>query len=511
MNKPIQFPLLVSAFALPFLTISPRVHGQETATLTTLHSFSALDSSGNNSDGANPIAGLIPASSGNFYGAADEGGTSGGGAVYEITPNGTLTILANFGSDGYSPYGSPIFGSDGNLYGTTDTGGSHSSGTAYQLSLTGDLTYLHTFGGDNGSGSLPKAPLILGRDGNFYGTTYDGGSHGDGAIFQLTPSGTVTVIYSFDGSAGDGTNPHSSLIQATDGNFYGTTLKGGVNGDGTVFQFNPDGVLTTLHSFGSSTADGSAPYAALIQGTDGNFYGTTHDGAASGDGTVFRITAAGALTTLHSFGGSDGASPYAALFQGADGNFYGSTESGGASGLGTIFQLTPSGVLTTLYSFSGPDGSGPEGALIESGNGVYYGTTANGGTNNSGTVFALTLHPGFFTGETALSDGVYYLAFSNGNYFGYYSFLSEANYFYHFDLGYEYVFDAKDGHDGVYFYDFKSSDFFYTSPTFPFPYLYDFNLNTVLYYYPDPNNAGHYNTDGIRYFYDFATGTIITR
>ena len=122
-----------------------------------------------------------------------------------------------------------------------------------------------------------------------------------------------------------------------------------------------------------------------------------------------------------------------------------------------------------------------------------------------------TSTPAFFTGEVALANGVYYLAFANGNYFGYYSFLPNPAYIYHFDLGFEYVFDAADGKSGVYFYDFASGTFFYTSPTFPFPYLYDFSLNSVLYYYPDPNNAGHYNTNGIRYFYDFNTGAIITK
>ena len=126
-------------------------------------------------------------------------------------------------------------------------------------------------------------------------------------------------------------------------------------------------------------------------------------------------------------------------------------------------------------------------------------------------VGATGMHPAFFTGETALSNGVYYLAFANGSYFGYYSFLTDSHYIYHFDLGYEYVFDAADGHGGVYFYDFKSSTFFYTSPSFPFPYLYDFTLNAVLYYYPDPSNPGHYDTNGVRYFYDFATGGIIMK
>ena len=120
-------------------------------------------------------------------------------------------------------------------------------------------------------------------------------------------------------------------------------------------------------------------------------------------------------------------------------------------------------------------------------------------------------YPAFFDGQSALSGGVYYLAFPNGNYFGYYSFLTDPNYLFHFDMGYEYIFDANDGKSGVYLYDFKSNGFFYTSPSFPFPYLYDFALNSVVYYYPDPNNAGHYNTNGVRYFYVFNTGQIIAK
>ena len=119
--------------------------------------------------------------------------------------------------------------------------------------------------------------------------------------------------------------------------------------------------------------------------------------------------------------------------------------------------------------------------------------------------------PPFFNGETPLSNGVYYLQFSNNNFFGYYSYLTDPHYIYHFDLGYEYVFDAKDGKGGVYLYDFYSNDFFYSSPTFPFPYLYDFGLQSVLYYYPDPNRAGHYDTDGYRFFYEFKTGKIISK
>ena len=317
-----------------------------------------------------------------------------------------------------------------------------------------------------------------------------------------TTTTTLTTLHQFSALDSNGEN--------SDGNFYGTTSSGGTSGDGTVFMLTPAGVLTTLYSF-DGAAHGATPYAALIQATDGNFYGVTHNGGANGAGTVFQITSTGVFTTLHTFDVSDGSTPRAALVQGQDGNLYGSTEAGGAAGDGTLFEITPAGVLTTLYSFSGSDGADPEGAMTQGADGTFYGTTAAGGANNNGTVFRLTVYPGFFTGQTALGSGVYYLAFPNGDYFGYYSYLTDPHYLYHFDLGYEYVFDAADGKGGVYLYDFKSQHFFYSSPAFPFPYLYDFSLNTVLYYYPDPSNPGHYNTDGYRFFYRFDNGQIIVQ
>ena len=172
----------------------------------------------------------------------------------------------------------------------------------------------------------------------------------------------------------------------------------------------------------------------------------------------------------------------------------------------------------------------PAGLAINTASGLISGIPTAAGvypvvlsaTNTAGTgTVTLTLtvtglpgHVAFFTGEAALGNGVYYLSFANGNYFGYYGYLNVAGdpyYLYHFDLGYEYIFDAADGNRGVYFYDFASQTFFYTSPTFPFPYLYDFTLNTVLYYYPDPNHAGRYNTNGYRFFYRFDTGQIFVK
>jgi uncharacterized repeat protein (TIGR03803 family) len=176
--------------------------------------------------------------------------------------------------------------------------------------------------------------LFQGTDGNFYGTTANGGASGSGTVFQMTPSGTLTTLHPFTGGS-DGAYPYAGLIQGTDGNFYGTTVQGGASGRGTVFQMTPSGTLTTLHPF-MGGSEGAYPYAGLIQGTDGNFYGTTYEGGASGRGTVFQMTPSGTLTTLHPFmGGSEGA------------NFYGTTYQGGAGGYyETVFQITPSGTLT---------------------------------------------------------------------------------------------------------------------------------------------------------------------
>ena len=245
---------------------------------------------------------------------------------------------------------------------------------------------------------------------------------------------------------------------------------------------------------------------------------TNRDGGPSGggNGTIYKITSAGQLTTLHVFTStSDGSGPTASFVLGTDGNLYTTTQNGGTHGTGNIYQCTPAGVVTSLYSFNANATSSynPYSGVLAANDGTFYGLAETGGASGVGSVYRLTFdaHPPFFDDAVSLSNGVEYLQFASGNYFGYFSFLSDPHYVYHFDLGYEYVFDAADDYDGVYLYDFRSSTFFYTSPSFPFPYLYDFTLNTVLYYYPDPNHPGRYNTDGTRYFYDFATGKIITK
>jgi uncharacterized repeat protein (TIGR03803 family) len=199
---------------------------------------------------------------------------------------------------------------------------------------------LHTFAKTGTDGQTPYAGVIQGNDGNLYGTTYFGGGSGFGTVFKVTPSGTETVLYSFAGGS-DGEHPYAGVIQGSDGNFYGTTYQGGANGYGTVFKITPSGTETVLYSFAGGSSDGANPEAGLTQGSDGNFYGNTYLGGAGNLGTVFEITPSGTETVLHAFAGgsSDGANPSANLIQSSDGNLYGSTGAGGTSGDGTFFKV----------------------------------------------------------------------------------------------------------------------------------------------------------------------------
>jgi uncharacterized repeat protein (TIGR03803 family) len=245
---------------------------------------------------------------------------------------------------------------------------------------------------------------VQAANGDFYGTTYLGGSKNEGTVFKITPTGTFTTLHSFCSQTGcaDGENPFAVLVLGTDGNLYGTTLGGGGGkGFGTVFKITPSGTLTTLHSFctQSSCADGKFPQTGLVQASNGNLYGTTISGGAYGDGTIFGITPSGKVTTLYNVcsqsGCPDGNYLYANLIQASDGNLYGIMDVGGTNGSGTIFKITLSGTLTTLYNFcsqSGcPDGQYPAAGLVQDTDGNLYGTTADGGANGDGTVYSLSI------------------------------------------------------------------------------------------------------------------------
>src|SRR5882762_6437309 len=340
----------------------------------------------------NPQAPLIQGTDGNFYGTTVNGGAFSVGTVFQLTPAGTLTVLHEFagGTDGAAPAAGLIQAADGNFYGTTSQGGASNAGTVFQLTPAGTLAVLYTFTGGTTDGATPNAGLIQATDGNFYGTTANGGAFSTGTVFQLTPAGTLTVLHEFAGGT-DGAAPVAGLIQAADGNFYGTTSQGGASNAGTVFQLTPAGTLTVLYAFTGGSTDGAAPYAGLIQASDRNFYGTTVNGGASSVGTVFQLTPAGAVSVLHSFtGGTDGAAPFAGLIQATDGNFYGTTAYGGASSAGTVFQLTPAGAVSVPYAFTGgTDGAAPVAGVIQAADGNFYGVTQSGGALGGGTAFRL--------------------------------------------------------------------------------------------------------------------------
>ena len=389
-----------------------------------LYSFGAITNEAENAlDGAQPYAGLVLGTDGKLYGTTYLGGTNGDGTVFRITTNGLLTSLYSFGAiqdangdalDGAYPSAGLVLGHDGKLYGTTSGGGTNSNGTVFQITTNGSLTSLYSFGaitneaGNALDGAYPSAGLVLGSDGNFYGTTYFGGTNSVGTVFRITTNGMLRSLYSFGAitnetqNALDGAYPYAGLVFGVDANLYGTTYFGGTNFCGTVFQITTNGLLRSLYSFGAITnetrnaLDGAYPYAGLVLGRDGNLYGTTYFGGTNSDGTVFRLTTNGLLTSLYSFGAitnlsgysQDGANPFCPLLQGSDGNFYDVTSLGGENNSGTLFKVTTNGILTTLYWFSGgSDGSNPNGNLILNDDSFFYGTTYLGGTNGEGAIF----------------------------------------------------------------------------------------------------------------------------
>lgn len=361
--------------------------------VTTNGAFTALYQFTGGSDGSGPVAGLVQDTTGILYGTTQFGGDANGdGTIFQITTNGGFSSMYEFanGADGANPMAGLLRANDGELYGTTDGGNTNGSGTIYRISTSGTYASWFLFPGIN-DGGFPSADLVLAQDGNYYGTGEGGGAFDDGVIFRATPAGTITVLYSFGtmnsgGVALDGYSPEGVLAQGSDGTFYGTTSGGGANDNGTVFSITPNGVFKLLYTFGG-TSDGAEPWAGMVFGTDGNLYGTTLIGGANDDGTIFQMDTNGNLTTLVSLDAADG-SPYCTLIQAADGNLYGTAA--GFSGSGTVFQASTNGTFTTLYSFTGgTDGATPEAGLVQGNDGFFYGTTATGGSFSDGTVFKI--------------------------------------------------------------------------------------------------------------------------
>jgi uncharacterized repeat protein (TIGR03803 family) len=374
----------------------------EAQTETVLYSFCAQTGC---PDGSNPRADLVMDTAGNLYGTTLYGGTSGVGTVFELSPSGTETVRHSFAAshtDGHYPYAGLLMDTTGNLYSTAQSGGAKGLGTVFKLSPNGTETLLYSFCVLAGcaDGYHPRAGLIMDTKGNLYGTAFDGGAYDAGAVFELSPSGTETVLHSFCQQMGcpDGYYPQAGLVMDTNGNLYGTTLYNGAYGGGTVFKISSDGTATTFYNFCTATGckNGRYPQAGLILDTNGNLYGTTYGGGAYGKGTVFELSPSGAETVLHSFcartGCPDGSHPRADLVMDTAGNLYGTTYDGGTNRVGTVFKLSPNGTETVLHSFAanGSDGTHPYAGLVMDTVGHLYGTTYSGGANGYGTVFKVT-------------------------------------------------------------------------------------------------------------------------
>jgi uncharacterized repeat protein (TIGR03803 family) len=382
------------------------------ATERPLHNFGLT-----NNDGSDPQAGLIFDHAGNLYGTTYSGGSLADGTVFEMTPNGsggwTEKVLHNFGisdTDGTIPQSDLVFDGSGNLYGTTNTGGSYGDGTVFELTPNGRGGWIekviHNFGRGR-DGTRPQAGLVLDNVGNLYGTTYAGGTQGEGTVFEVSPNGhggwTERVIHNFGISDNDGEKPAADLIFDSSNNLYGTTMGGGSLGSGTVFEMSPDGAggwtERVLHNCGITIRDGKIPQAGLVFDSLGNLYGTTSAGGTNNGGTVFELSPNGsggwAGKTLHNFGfGFDGVAAYGLVFDPA-GNLYGTTAEGGNNNAGVAFEMTPSGSGTwterVLHNFgTGNDGAFPQAGLVIDGAGNLYGTTGGGGIQGDGTVFVVT-------------------------------------------------------------------------------------------------------------------------
>jgi uncharacterized repeat protein (TIGR03803 family) len=288
------------------------------------------------------------------------------------------------------------------------------------------VTTLYNFVGGKKSGANPwYVTLVQGTNGQLYGTTYNGGSNGLGTFFEITTSGTFTLLHSFTGTATDGASPTGGLTLGTDGNFYGTTQMGGTSLQGTVYKMTTAGTITVLHSF-NSVFDGSFPWGPPIEGTDGNFYGTASGGKGQ-DGLVYKITtSSGAYSTIYTFVGTTGVSPIAPPTQGTDGNLYIPVSLGGTSECGTIVKLTTAGVLQSSYDFPcGAGGAFPIGPLVQASNGNFYSTTQDGGTEGEGTIYQVTTSLGvtvLHSFGALFGDGEYpgagLLLATDGNYYG---------------------------------------------------------------------------------------------
>jgi uncharacterized repeat protein (TIGR03803 family) len=367
--------------------------------------FSSHYSFTGGNDGATPDANLFQANDGNLYGTTIGGGSANYGTIFQIPTNGTsITTLYSFtnGTDGSGPVAGLVQASDGLLYGSAEFGGNYSDGTLFRISTNGAFTELYAFtGGDDGN--EPFADMVIASDGNLYGSTFIGGSADSGSLFTMDTSGNFVSAFSFPG-AGDGANPHCVLVQAPNGNMYGTGINGGTNGQGAIFSLTTNGNVNTIFSFTGGFSSG-APQSGLVLAPDGSLYGVGTPGSSAG--ALFRLTTNGAYTLPYVFAGTfDGGGPNQ-LTLGKDGNIYGTCFGGGSDSLGTVFQYPlPSGPFAVLHTFTGTnDGANPIGGMVQASDGAFYGTTSDLNINSYGTVFKVTAD-GTFTTLYSFTNGL---------------------------------------------------------------------------------------------------------
>lgn len=409
--------------------------------------FSVIKHLSYTTDGAHPYGHLTLASDGNFYGITYNGGSTGAGTIFKLTPGGVYSVIhtLTLATEGANCYSSLTEGSDGNLYGTTYGGGQYSYGTVFKVTKGGTLTVIKQL--NAADGTHPQSDIIEAKDGNFYGTCYNGGQFSTGVIFKITKAGVYSVVKNFSPSA-DGGYPYGGLMLDTDGSLYGITSYSGSKGGGTVYKFTTAGAYSVIHPIDYNT-EGNTSYSALVKGNDGSLYAMTSAGGTYNFGTIFKTTTGGSFTVVANFNGAVlGNAPYSSFIKGkdsayycttsaggaygygsivkicggkatalfsfnksangaypkgdlllaSDGNFYGMTSSGGTNGVGTIFKITSGGNLSVLRHFNGTaDGANPYGSLIQGKDGFLYGMSSSGGSNNGGTIFKINISGSNFT------------------------------------------------------------------------------------------------------------------
>ena len=380
-----------------FLVFALLNSAADAASLQVVRSFT-----GAANDGFTPAGGLVEGGDGAYYGTSQGGGPANLGTIFKVTPAGVVTIVKFLDeTTGYSPTHGLYLHSDGNLYGSMRLGGAGQNGTAIRITPAGVVTRVASHSFQEGS---DPSELTGGPDGNLYGVTRLNGQNNQGTLFRVNlGASTITTVANFNGVTG--WNAYSGLTLGLDNKLYGTTSLGypagsTVSGSGNVFRYTVGGVLENVVTFPVNRSLGSELTAPLTRFTDGTFYGSSAGkglGGPTDNGTIFKVTTAGVVTTLVTFNGTNGRAGTAKLIIGRDGNFYGTTPGGGTANKGTVFRMTPQGALTTLASFTGTNGMQPGGPMVEGEDGNLYGTTYQGGATNGGTVFRVIFGPQVIT------------------------------------------------------------------------------------------------------------------